>query len=338
MSTLTHTAPRLTQVAVQPHSDAGDYYRAARESAARAGGFPERPDLNLQFYGGRTIEHLTFTHVYVGGSAAWSADDVARIDAALPAAMGDKALNNVIAQYHRDEKATSTFRPSQILEEPLPARVYRDTIEGFVAALERSNGLSGFDRSTSVFCFLLPRGAVLVDGNSSGRQQRRDEDEEPMYNPALAERDEAADSRHGLGGFHGSIHATRGAKAETIYYAVGVYSEGANGIVAFDEPWKSICATFYHELCEARTDPDVEDAIRAGDSPEANRFLGWYSPKGGEIGDIPMEEAGASLSTVMREVPLGSHGATAPVQLMWSNAVGGPEGPIATKHRPAPRS
>ncbi|MGZ4414990.1 MAG: hypothetical protein ACXVRZ_11565, partial [Gaiellaceae bacterium] len=86
-----------------------------------------------------------------------------------------------------------------------------------------------------------------------------------------------------------------------------------------------------------RTDPDVEDAIRAGDSPEANRFLGWYSPKGGEIGDIPMEEAGASLSTVMQEVPL-TRGATAPVQLMWSNALSAPEGPIATKHKPARRT
>jgi len=117
-----------------------------------------------------------------------------------------------------------------------------------------------------------------------------------------------------------------------VLYAVGVYAEGANGIVAFDKPWKSICATFYHELCEARTDPDVEDAIRAGNSPHADDFLGWYSPRGGEIGDIPLEEAGANLTSVMTEVRLASGGKTVPVQLMWSNAVAGPEGPIANKH------
>ena len=120
-----------------------------------------------------------------------------------------------------------------------------------------------------------------------------------------------------------------------VYYAVGVYSEGPNGIVAFDKPWKNVCATFYHELCEARTDPDVEDAIAAGDTPAADKFIGWYSNKGGEIGDIPMEEAGSNLGLIMKEVKLTS-GATAPIQLMWSNAVGGPEGPIAKKHKPSP--
>ena len=103
----------------------------------------------------------------------------------------------------------------------------------------------------------------------------------------------------------------------------------------FPESWKNTCAVFYHELCEARTDPDVEDAIRAGSSPHANDFLGWYSPRGGEIGDIPLEEAGANLSSVMKEVKLASDGKSVPVQLMWSNAVAGPEGPIARKHTPA---
>jgi hypothetical protein len=332
----TTTAPRFTRVVVDPRSPAGAHYRAGRETAARAPGFPAEPGLNLRFYGGKTIEHLTFTHVYLGGRAAWSADDIHRIDAALPAAMADPHLNNVIAQYYADEKPTSAFKPSRVLEGPLPHRVYRDTIEGFVAGLDQTNGLSGFDLASSVFCFLLPRGVVLVDGTSKGHAQH-DEDEEPRFNPALAERDEAVDSKHGLGGYHGSIHPRHGGRRETVYYAVGVYSEGQNGIAAFDAPWKSVCATFYHELCEARTDPDVEDAVHAGDTPAADRLIGWYSPKGGEIGDIPMEEAGPELGAVMKEVPL-TGGGTAPIQLMWSNAVGRPEGPIATKHPPSPRT
>jgi hypothetical protein len=41
-----------------------------------------------------------------------------------------------------------------------------------------------------------------------------------------------------------------------------------------------------------------------------------------------MNEAGANLHSVMVEVALAS-GNSAPIQLMWSNAVAGPEGPFA---------
>jgi hypothetical protein len=315
MATLAGAAPRLTSVVARPESAAGALYRLGREQQeARAPGFASEPGLNLRFYGGKTIEQLTFTHIYLGGKAAWSPDDVAAIDRALPAALTDPHLENVIAQYFADEKPTTTFAPSRFLEEPCPARVYRDTVEGLAASLEASNGLSGFELGSSVFCFMLPPGVVLVDGESSGHETRH---------PGLRERGEAVDSKHGLGGYHGSIHPKRGALTETVYYAVGVYSEGDNGIAAFPHPWESVCATFYHEVNEVRTDPDVEDAIRAGNSTSADGFLGWYSPRGGEIGDIPMEEAGADLSEVMRVVPL-VNGSTAPVQLMWSNAVGGP--------------
>ena len=150
-----------------------------------------------------------------------------------------------------------------------------------------------------VVCVALPRGTVLTEGGVTSEQ--------------------------GLGGFHGSVHTG----GTTIYYAVAVYSEGTNGIVAFDEPWKNVCATLYHELQEARTDPDVEDAIRAGNTPEAAKFLGWYSPTGGEIGDVPIAETHGDIRLVMKEVPLAA-GGTAPVQLMWSNRVGGPEGPAVS--------
>ena len=336
MATFTKTAPHITRVVVHPRSAAGEYYRAGREAGARALGFPAEQKYNLRYFGGKTIEKLTFTHVYLGGKAAWSAADVQNIDHALPAAMEDPHLNNVISQYYADEKPTTTFKPSRFLEGALQKTVYKDTIENLVATLDQQNGLSGFDLTSSVFCFMLPPGVVLVDGNSKGHAEKHDDDDDkPKHNPALGEKDEADDSKHGLGGYHGSVHAKHGSKTDIVYYAIGVYSEGNNGIVAFDEPWKSMCATFYHELNEARTDPDVEDAIAAGDTPAANKFLGWYSDKGGEIGDIPMEEAGADLSTVMKEVPLSSGKGTVPIQLMWSNAVSGPEGPITTKHKPA---
>jgi hypothetical protein len=136
--------------------------------------------------------------------------------------------------------------------------------------------------------------------------------------PGTVLRHGATTSKQGLGGFHGSVHLD----GRTVYYAVAVYSEGSNGIVEFREPWQNVCATVYHELQEIRTDPDVEDAIRAGDGEQ---FLGWYSPRGGEIGDIAI---------VMRTVPLADGSGTVPVQLMWSNAVAGPEGPISRPHPP----
>jgi hypothetical protein len=343
MSIRTHTAPSLTTVVYSAASPVGTRARKGREVGARARNFPARKGLNLEFFGGKTIENLTFTNVYLGGEAAWSADDISQIDTALAGAIGDPHLNNVLAQYFADKKPTGTFKPSRVLEGPLPARVFRDTVEGFVAGLDSSNGLSGFDLGSTVFNFLLPRGIVLVDGDSKGGDVKHDDDDDGgdddnSQNVALREKDEASDSKHGLGGYHGSVHPRRGTKTDTVYYAVGVYSEEANGIPSFDRPWKSICATFYHELCEARTDPDVEDAIRAGNDPKANDFIGWYSPKGGEIGDIPMEEAGANLGLVMKEVRLANGKGKVPIQLMWSNAVGGPEGPIAHPHRAADRT
>jgi hypothetical protein len=322
---------RITNVVVHPGTNAGRGYRASRQVEARVPGFPAEPGLNLHNFGGRTIERLTFTHVFLGGDAAWSPDDIAKIDWALPAAMRDPHLNNVLAQYYPDGKPVSAFAGSRVLEGPVPELVFRDTVEHVAAGLD----VSGFDLESTAFCLLLPRGVVLVDGNSTGQAHRRDVEEEAEFNPALRERDEASDSRHGLGGYHGSIHRKRGTRRQTIYYAVGVYDEGQNGIVVFPEPWKNICAVFYHELCEVRTDPDVEDAIRAGDTPDADRFLGWYSPRGGEIGDIPLDEVGADITRVIKEVKLATRSKRVPVQLMWSNAVAGPEGPIARPHRRA---
>jgi hypothetical protein len=312
MTSATTTAPRFTSVVAHPRSGAARHYREGREHAVLAPGFEPHRGLNLHDYGGRKIEQLTFTNVYLGGRASWDSQDVDRIDHGLAAAMTDRRLEHVIAQYYPDRRPRSTFVPSRTLEQPCPRHVYRDTVEALVADLESANALSGFDLANTVFCLMLPRGVVLVDGARGGGGIREDDG------------DEQADSRHGLGGYHGSIHPRHGARTGVVYYAVGVYSEGTNGIVAFDEPWKNVCATFYHELCEARTDPDVEDAIRAGNTPRSDRFLGWYSPRSGEIGDIPMEEAGEDLGLVMQEVPLANGRGRVPVQLMWSNADGGP--------------
>jgi hypothetical protein len=295
MATSTADAPHFTRVVVAPSTPAAEIYAEARVAE-----FPAQPSLNMQNFGGKTLEHLTFTNVYVG---AWDVGDRESLDRSLAAAMQDAGLNNVLAQYFEGRRPTSEFRTSDVVKGPVPPRAYRSFVE------ERIPWIGTPDE---VVCLCLPRGVVLVDGD---------------------EGDEGPDSQHGLGGYHGSVHTPEG----TLYYAVSVYSERGNGIDAFDAPWKNICAILYHELCEVRTDPDVEDAIRAGGDPHALDLLGWYSPQGGEIGDIPMELPGVTIHAVMKEVPLADGTGTAPVELMWSNAVGGPEGPVKRARKPGGR-
>jgi len=300
--TRNHVREGLLSVVLRPGSEAEEAYR----SSVLAPGFGPEPSLDLRYFGGKTIPSLRWAHVYLG---AWDAGAREQLDRGLPAAMRDEGLNNVLAQYFPGAQVAATFTGSHTHDGAVPGQVYRDTVETLVASL---------DVGPSVACVLLPPGTVLVDGTSDGGNAVRDPDSG------------AVDSKHGLGGYHGSVHVG----TATRYYAVSVYSDGDNGIVAFDEPWKNVCATLYHELQETRTDPDVEEAIRLGSSPGADRLLGWYSPRGGEIGDIPMAEAGGRLDLVMKEVELSDGSGTVPVQLMWSNAAGGPEGPIPTPRPP----
>jgi hypothetical protein len=277
-------------VVLRPCSEAA----AAYQSAVLAPGFGPEPGLDLRYFGGRTLPHLRYTLVYLG---AWDTSERSELDHALAAAMRDRGLNNVLAQYFPGTEVTTTFAGSLVHRGAMPARrVERDEVESLVGEL---------NVGPSVTCLLLPHGAVLVDNGD-------------------------VDSKHGLGGYHGSIKLNGSER----YYAVAAYSEGDNGIVAFDAPWKNVCATLYHELQETRTDPDVEDAIRLGSAPGADRLLGWYSPRGGEIGDIPMAESGGDLGRVMQEVPLSDGSGTVPIQLMWSNAVDGPEGPTPEARQP----
>jgi hypothetical protein len=73
----------------------------------------------------------------------------------------------------------------------------------------------------------------------------------------------------------------------------------------FDTSWKDVVGTLYHELNEFRTDADVRDAIETNE----NRFLGWMSAQGQEIGDQPIAVA-ESLSLVFKGGSLQHRGQT----------------------------
>jgi len=276
------------------------------------------------YHGGKTIQALTFTNFYVGGNA-WAAGDMHNIDRALAGAMTEPTLNNVMAQYF-PAVPTSAFHGSQVLPGAPPARMSQGDIEQIVQNMQADGRFAGFDFGSTVFNFMLPRGTVLNDNPARGAQHGVPEGE--AHHRRGVPDDEEADSLHGLGGYHGSVIIA----GTTIYYAVGVFSESAgghtNGIPVFDAPWKNVVATFYHELNEARTDPDVEKVIAGG----STSLLGWTSRQGEECGDFPVFEADP-LTKVFREVPL-TGGGTAPVQFQYSNAVSGPEGPIPHPHPP----
>jgi hypothetical protein len=292
---------------------------------------------DLLFHGGKTIRDLAFANFYVGGDAAWNASDRASIDQALAAAMSDPNLNHVMEQYFKDQPITSTFKGSQVLPGTPPTVVSQGDVENLVASLQAQGTLNAYDLSSTVFNFMLPRGTVLNDDAApTGEVGHAAEAHHPRTVPV----EDAVDSLHGLGGYHGSIHAGAAGAQQTIYYAVGVYSEQTgdttNGIPVFDQPWKNVVATFYHELNEARTDSDVEDAIRAGNDPSATKFLGWTSRQGEECGDFPVFEANP-LTVVFQEVELTDKSGTVPVQFQYSDFVHGPEGPIPAAD-PAPKS
>ncbi len=361
MSQDTFIATSPLNVIVAPGSPAEASARAQVGTPPRPSEFPSviapgispSPDHDLVFNGGKTITDLIFTNLYVGGAQAWQTADIQQIDRALSSAMSDVRLNNVMSQYFPSGSISTTFLPSQILPGTPPAVMSQADIEALITRLYTQGSLPATDYSRTVFNVLLPPGAVLntdstltqpaqggelspssgdsaitQSGGSSSAAMRISEDAEGVSI--------AADSLNGLGGYHGSVHLNnQGGGQDTVYYAAGVYSQilpdgSSNGIVVFDTPWKNVAATFYHELNEARTDADVEDAIHTGD----RTITGWISAQGEECGDYPVFEA-SQLSLIFQEVLLADGSGTVPVQFQYSNAVHGPEGPIDTPHTPA---
>jgi hypothetical protein len=296
---------RPINIQVLPRSLADNKYRASTggldqtsEKSSRGEPQPGWKLHDLTYRGGKTIPNLTFMNVYVGGDA-WEPSDIENIDRAIAAAMCEPTLNNVLAQYF-NSTPTSRFVQSQKVDGSTSSQFSRDDLEELVGKLQTEGKLLRFDPNCTAINVMLPRGAVLNLGEAS--------------------------SREGLGGYHGSAKVAD----VTIYYAVSVYSETVdgkeNGIPVFDIPWKNVVAIAYHQLNEIRTDPDVQKAIDTGE----DSLLGWISPSGHELGDGPISTANP-LSTVFQEVPVVA-GGTAPVQLMYSNYVHGPEGPIPDPH------
>jgi hypothetical protein len=325
-----------------------EHIARARTGRVIAPGFNPTPEHDLIFHGGKIIPDLVFTNLYIDN---WDANDSNSIDTALQAAMSAPDLNIIVSQYFNHITITSAFKASQKQSVGLSQgdTFSQGDTEQLIQDLHSKGVFDEFNLSTTIFNLMLPRGVILTDdpdprresatkgSRQKAQRKRTQESATKTYRVVRTEPDleEASSSLEGLGGYHGSVHIESG--SDTVYYAIGVYSEQqddgtVNGIPVFDKPWKNVVATFYHELNEARTDPDVEDAIRAGNTPDANRFLGWVSAQGEECGDFPVFEA-HPLSRVFQEIDIPSSTVPVPIQFLYSNAVHGPEGPLV---RPQP--
>jgi hypothetical protein len=271
---------------------------------AIAPGIDPSPLDDLIFHGGKVVPQMEFQNIFLGSSAHWKQSDITNINSAIGRALQEKRLNNVIVQYFPGASVTCDQRPLVVLNDPKPVRLGESDVQAKIISLFDLGTIKKTALDSTLFNLVLPPGTILtLDGSSS---------------------------LNGLGGYHGSVHIKRGGKNIILYYSANVYSQmlpgnRENGIVVFDQPWKNVVGTLYHEISEFRTDADVNDAIMKNDDD----FLGWTSRQGHECGDQPIFVA-TSLGQVFREV-LAS-GKKTPVQFMFSNAVHGAEGPIKQPH------
>jgi hypothetical protein len=131
----------------------------------------------------------------------------------------------------------------------------------------------------------------------------------------------------GIAGYHGSVAETVAGRSVEVLYSVVVWSDGSTGIPVPDwSGWENIVATLYHELQEIRTNPDVDRAVRTGDS----KLIGWNTdpvegpdgPDCREIADLPLILRNERPHEAFGRVSVQGHDGEpteVPIQLLWSN-------------------
>lgn len=295
------------RIQVAPGSEAEyRHYRSLRrrsdqhdEREALAPGVSASPRDDLVFRGGKTIPQMGIQNVYLGRNSDFAGGDVESIDDAIARLMRDQQLSDILRQYFPGKQISYDFAASVILDENRPNEMDEPDVQNKIIDLFDRNLILATDHDRTIFNLILPPGTILKLSDSS--------------------------SLAGLGGYHGSVHFSRGGQTKTLYYSANVYSEirqnRENGIAFFKAPWKNVVCTLYHELCESQTDPDVNDAIHQND----RRLIGFNSNIGQEIGDQPL--AANSLDRVFKEVLTMPGPRPTPVQFVYSNKVHGAEGP-----------
>ncbi len=231
---------------------------------------------HLVYWGGRVLTQPKVVNVFIGDY--WK----------TPAGEGDAAHMNGFAASFGKSAMFDLLSPQYGVGRPdfggsvvvpgTPARMTKEDIEAAVKNALAAGGLPT-DPET-VYSVQLPPNTVLAEGTT--------------------------DSTQGLGGFHGSY---LDANNKPVYYCAIAYAdaEGKNGINFSPNPRDNNTITLSHELVEAITDPDVAQAKEYSD-------LGYMDPRGGEIGDLAVNDGGLPLNEAFAR---DAHGYA--VQLEWDN-------------------
>lgn len=307
---------------VKRGSAASKYYAASANNAVIKGS----RKTDLKNFGGKTLPKMIYKNYYLGGTSAWQEADIEAIEKATIQVMRHKKLNAVLSQYFNHQALFCDALEAEILATPKPAEVTQGDIEKFTKDLFLSGQIKDSDLDVTIFNFILPRGSVL---NTKRKLTHNLTNKTQTISNTIRR---AASSLDGLGGYHSSVHPKRtGGTEATIYYSVDVFSDKLangqeNGIVGFDDAWKNVVATLYHELNEFRTDPDVGDSIREDNAD----FLGWMADDGNEIGDFPLLHA-APVTEVIKEIKLTGKTFSLPYQMLYSNSIHGAENPIQVR-------
>src|SRR5262245_36008396 len=133
---------------------------------AIANGVSPRPLEDLIFHGRKIVPQMLFQNIYCGSSADWHGSDVEQIDAAITAAMRDKRLNNVMAQYFHGTALSCDPLASITLADQKPTLFDEPDVQAKIVTLFRSGQIQASDLESTLFNLVLPLGSVLALGDS----------------------------------------------------------------------------------------------------------------------------------------------------------------------------
>ena len=217
-------------------------------SVAGAVGAPGR----LVDHGGKVLSNPQVSAIYLGDYwlTRQGASDALHTDTFLQTWLAGASVTDVLAQYG---VVAGSFASSDKVSGVAPAQFTDADAQALVQQEIAARRVVAGDQTIHVV--YLPPGTVLTF--------------------------QGASSQGGLGAYHSSYRDAVTGKA--VYYAVVVYSQGANGVDLTGTPQDNISIMTSDALAGAMTDPDLGDVIRGAPS---SGTTGWRDDVNGDIGDL----------------------------------------------------
>jgi hypothetical protein len=245
-------------------------------SGAGAVGAPGR----LVDHGGRVLSNPQVSAIYLGDywATRQGASDALHTDTFLQTWLAGASMTDVLAQYG---VGAGSFAGSDKVPGGAPAPFTDADAQALVQQEIAARRVVAGDQTIHVV--YLPPGTVLTF--------------------------QGATSHGRLGAYHSSYRDAVTGKA--VYYAVVVYSQGANGVDLTGTPQDNISIMTSDALAGAMTDPDLGDVIR-GALPSGT--IGWRDDVNGDIGDLAFV---LGTDPAFADVWAFQNGFA--VELLWSN-------------------